>query len=63
LKIGQVVNPMIIKIDQTHKKIGLSLKREKENQEKAEMKAYMDGNPEENFSNNAMAEQLEGLNK
>ena len=63
LKIGQVVNPMIIKIDQAHKKIGLSLKREKENQEKAEMKAYMDGNPEENFSNNAMAEQLEGLNK
>ncbi|MBO5591158.1 MAG: 4-hydroxy-3-methylbut-2-enyl diphosphate reductase [Acidaminococcaceae bacterium] len=63
LKIGQVVKPMIIKIDQAKRKIGLSLKREKENQEKAEMKAFMDGNTEENFSNNAMAEQLEGLNK
>ncbi|MBR2182373.1 MAG: 4-hydroxy-3-methylbut-2-enyl diphosphate reductase [Acidaminococcaceae bacterium] len=63
LKIGQVVTPMIIKIDQEKRKVGLSLTRAKKDEEKAEMKAYMDGNPEENFSNNAMAEQLEGLNK
>ncbi len=61
LKIGQIVTPMIIKIDQSHKKIGLSLTRAKQDEEKAEMKAFMAGNPEENFSNNAMAEQLEGL--
>ena len=63
LKIGQVVKPMIIKIDQAKRKIGLSLTRAKKDEEKAEMKAFMDGNTEENFSNNAMAEQLEGLNK
>ena len=63
LKIGQVVTPMIIKIDQSKKKIGLSLTRAKKDEEKAEMKAFMDGNTEENFSNNAMAEQLEDLNK
>ena len=63
LKIGQVVTPMIIKIDQAKRKIGLSLTRAKKDEEKAEMKAYMDGNTEDNFSNNAMAEQLEGLNK
>ena len=63
LKIGQVVTPMIIKIDQAKRKIGLSLTRAKKDEEKAEMKAFMDGNTEENFSNNAMAEQLEGLNK
>ena len=63
LKIGQVVTPMIIKIDQAKKKIGLSLTRAKKDEEKAEMKAFMDGNTEENFSNNAMAEQLEGLKK
>lgn len=63
LKIGQVVTPMIIKIDQAKRKIGLSLSRAKKDEEKAEMKAFMDGNTEENFSNNAMAEQLEGLNK
>lgn len=63
LKIGQVVTPMIIKIDPAKRKIGLSLSRAKKDEEKAEMKAFMDGNPEENFSNNAMAEQLEGLNK
>ena len=63
LKIGQVVTPMIIKIDQAKRKIGLSLTRAKKDEEKAEMKAYMDGNTEDNFSNNAMAEQLEGLKK
>ena len=63
LKIGQVVTPMIIKIDQAKRKIGLSLTRAKKDEEKAEMKAYMQGNAEENFSNNAMAEQLEGMNK
>ena len=63
LKIGQVVTPMIIKIDPAKRKIGLSLSRAKKDEEKAEMKAFMDGNTEENFSNNAMAEQLEGLNK
>ena len=63
LKIGQVVTPMIIKIDQAKRKIGLSLTRAKKDEEKAEMKAYMQGNAEENFSNNAMAEQLEGINK
>ena len=63
LKIGQTVTPMIIKIDQAKRKIGLSLTRAKKDEEKAEMKAFMDGNTEENFSNNAMAEQLEGLNK
>jgi 4-hydroxy-3-methylbut-2-enyl diphosphate reductase len=60
LKIGQVVKPMIIKIDQAKRKIGLSLTRAKKDAEKAEMKAFMDSNPEESFSNNAMAEQLEG---
>ena len=63
LKIGQVVTPMIIKIDQAKRKIGLSLTRAKKDEEKAEMKAFMQGNAEENFSNNAMAEQLEGMNK
>ena len=63
LKIGQVVTPMIIKIDQAKRKIGLSLTRAKKDEENAEMKAYMDGNTEDNFSNNAMAEQLEGLKK
>ena len=61
LKIGQVVKPMIIKIDQAKRKIGLSLTRAKKDEEKAEMKAFMDGKPEESFSNNAMAEQLEGV--
>ena len=63
LKIGQLVTPRIIKIDQAKRKIGLSLTRAKKDEEKAEMKAYMQGNAEENFSNNAMAEQLEGMNK
>ena len=63
LKIGQVVTPMIIKIDPAKRKIGLSLNRAKKDEEKAEMNAFMAGNTEENFSNNAMAEQLEGLNK
>jgi 4-hydroxy-3-methylbut-2-enyl diphosphate reductase len=61
LKIGQVVTPMIIKIDQAKRKIGLSLTRAKKDEEKAEMKAFMDSNPEESFSNNAMAEQLESV--
>ena len=63
LKIGQVVTPTIIKIDEAKRKIGLSLTRAKKDEEKAEMKAYMEGNTEDNFSNNAMAEQLEGLKK
>ncbi|MBR4909330.1 MAG: 4-hydroxy-3-methylbut-2-enyl diphosphate reductase [Acidaminococcaceae bacterium] len=63
LKIGQVVTPMIIKIDQAKRKVGLSLIRAKKDEEKAEMKAFMAGNAEENLSNNAMAEQLEGINK
>lgn len=61
LKIGQVVTPMIIKIDRSHRKIGLSLTRAKKNAEKAQMDAYMSHNSEEAFTNNAMAEQLEGL--
>ena len=63
LKIGQEVSPMIIKIEPAKRKIGLSLTREKKNEEKAEMNAFMNSNTEENFSNNAMAEQLENLNK
>ncbi|MGI6262426.1 MAG: 4-hydroxy-3-methylbut-2-enyl diphosphate reductase [Succiniclasticum sp.] len=61
LKIGQVVNPMIIKIDRAHRKIGLSLTRAKKNAEKAQMDAYMSHNSDEALTNNAMAEQLEGL--
>jgi ribosomal protein S1 len=61
LKIGQVVNPMIIKIDRSHRKIGLSLTRAKKNAEKAQMDAYMSHNSDEALTNNAMAEQLEGL--
>ena len=53
---------MIIKIDRSHRKIGLSLTRAKKNAEKAEMNAYMEQG-DEGFSNNAMAEQLESLNK
>ena len=63
LKVGQVVTPMVIKIEPAKRKIGLSLTREKKNEEKAEMNAFMNSNTEENFSNNAMAEQLENLSK
>lgn len=62
LQLGQAVEPMIIKIDRSHRKIGLSLTRAKKNAEKAEMNAYMEQG-DEGFSNNAMAEQLESLNK
>ena len=63
LKIGQEVKPMIIKIDRAHRKIGLSLTRAKKNAEKAQMDAYMSHNSDEALTNNAMAEQLEGLKK
>lgn len=62
LQLGQAVEPMIIKIDRSHRKIGLSLTRAKKNAEKAELNAYMEQG-DEGFSNNAMAEQLESLNK
>lgn len=62
LQLGQIVEPMIIKIDRAHRKIGLSLTRAKKNEENAELNAYMN-NGDESFANNAMAEQLEGLNK
>ena len=63
LKIGQEVKPMIIKVDRAHRKIGLSLTRAKKNAEKAQMDAYMSHNSDEALTNNAMAEQLEGLKK
>ena len=62
LEIGQTVKPMIIRVDRPHRKIGLSLTRAKKNQEKATINAYMDNGAEE-FSNNALADQLESLKK
>ena len=62
LKAGQVVKVKVIKVDRSHRKIGLSITKAKADADQAEYNSYLsDEKPA--LSNNNMKEQLEELKK
>ena len=62
LKTGQVVKVKIIKVDRSHRKIGLSITKAKEDAAQAEYNSYI-SEEKPALSNNNMKEQLEELKK
>lgn len=62
LKAGQIVKVKVIKVDRSHRKIGLSITKAKEDAEQAEYNSYL-SEEKPVLSNNNMKEQLEELKK
>ena len=63
LKLDQVVKAKVIKIDRSHRKIGLSIKKVLKDNDRAEYQAYMSTGSPVQLQNNDIKEQLEGLKK